>query len=624
MGLQELNEDLYKRDGVKRDTPLQQSFDARINTSQAEKAKQAYVQNNEWNSREDSIFVKYHDSIKKGGIALGALVVLVLGYFTIVQIKNSAFTNDKVTLAVDGPKDVSGSESSKFVFTYVNSNRADLTDVDLTLNYPENFHPDPLENMSINGSSSKIRIIKIAGHSQGKIELRGKFAGSKGTLAYIKGSLRYKPENVGSYFQADSQIGVTIQSPSVRLTLDAPLEVASGGVVEYRLDYTNMSDVSFDRLRVKVDYPSGFLPQDANPKSSEGDAIWYIGNLTPGAKGSIWIKGTMDGAKNEAKVLRAHIGMLQGNGELLSYSDSESLTKVIASPLVIKQTVNNLDSLNISPGSVLKYDVHFKNESEIGMRDVIINLELNGVALDYANLQLQGGSFDDKRKVITWKASDVRELANLAPGQGGSVGFTIPVLTIVPVASEVDKNFVVTSIAKIDSPDVPSRSGINKIIGSNTVRMKVNSSVGLQVISAQQDASIPNTGVEPPITGQETTYTIHWVLSNSLNDVDQVVVSAFLPTGVRYTGKTLPAGENITYNERTNQITWNVGSIPSGTGIVKPLREAIFQVGITPQINQIGQQAAILDETSLVAHDTFTNEAIQTKQQAKRVTIGQQ
>lgn len=623
MGLQELNENLYKRDGVQRDRAPHQPFDATHQTLDTEKAQQSFVKSTAWDVQEESVFVTYRDSIRKGVIILGVLVFAVLTYFTVVQIKNSAFTSDKVTLTVDGPKDVSGSESSRFVFTYANENRADLTDVDLILNYPENFRPDPLENMSINGSSSTVHILKIAGHSHGKIELRGKFSGSKGTLAYIKGSLKYKPENVGSYFQSDSQLGVTIQSPSMRLAIDAPIEVATGGVVEYRLDYTNMSDVTFERLRVKLEYPSGFFLQDASPKSSEGDSIWYIGSLAPGAKGSIWLKGTVEGAKDEAKVLRAHIGMLQGDGELLSYSDNESLTKIVTSPLSIKQTVNGLDTLNVSPGSILKYDVRFKNDSSVGMRDAIINLELNGVALDYANLQLQGGSFDDKRKVITWKASDVRELANLAPGQGGSVRFTIPVLGKLPITTEADKNFVITSIAKIDSPDVPTRSGVNKIIGSNTVRMKLNSSVGLQVVSAQQDASIPNTGVEPPVVGQETTYTIHWILSNSLNDVDQVSVSAFLPTGVRYTGKMLPEGENITFNERTNQIVWNVGSISNGTGIVKPLKEVMFQVGVTPQINQLGQQIALLDETSLVAHDTFTNESIQTKQQSIRISVSQ-
>lgn len=623
MGLQDLNEELYKRNGVNRDDMRSNMFDVHKVAAQDTVSKDAFQQHVGWNLKQEPFTIRHRQSIQRGLIAFGCIVAIALVYFVVVRIQQSAFSSDHVTMTIDGPAGVSGSETSLFVFTYVNANRSDLTNVELDLSYPENFQPEALENMSINGSSSQVHINTIAGHSQGKIEIHGKFSGSKGSLAYIKGVLRYKPASVGSFFQTESQIGITIQSPSIKLSMEAPLEVASGGLVEYRVDYTNSSDVTFDHLRLQTDYPAGFHLQEATPKASEGDAIWYVGNLAPGQTGSVRIVGTMDGAKDEVKILKAHIGMLQGDGTLLSYSDSDRLTKIIVSPLVVQQTVSGLDKLNANPGDVLRYDVHYRNDGAIGLRNVIITLEIVGDALDFSRLQPDSGSFDSTRKMITWKASDVRDLANLAPGKEGMLSVSVPILNNIPVKTATDKNFVITSVAKIDSPDIATPTGSNKIIGSNTLRVKVNSGLNVLATAAYQDATIPNAGPVPPQIGQETTYTMHWSVTNTTNDADQAIVTAYLPTGMRWTGKFSPTSENITYNDRTNQITWNLGNIQSGTGSVRQTREVLFQVGLTPQVNQSGQLTPILGETTLTAHDLFTDDSLQSKAATQTVLIAQ-
>jgi hypothetical protein len=622
MGLKDLNEELHKREGIEREDARPHQFDPGVDGAKDIPSQEAYKPQG-W-GEPVSFWGRHKKTMVSGLVICGILIAIAGAYFTIVKIQRAAFSSDNVKVAVDGPINVSGTESSLFVITYTNNNRSDLTDADLTLSYPDNFQPEITENMSINGSSSQIHISNISGNSQGKVELRGKFYGSKGTLAYVKGLLKYKPQSVGSYFQAESQLGITIQSPSIKLAIDAPLEVSPGGVVEYRVDYTNLSDVTFDHLRLKVEYPDGFHPQDANPKASEGDNVWYVGNLLAGQTGSIDVTGTMDGAKNEAKIFKAHMGMLQGNGELLSYSDSDRLTKVVSSPLSVQQTVNGLNKLNVNPGDGLDYVIHYKNEGQVGLRNVIITLEVDGAALDFTKLKLNGGALDDKRHIITWKAADVHDLANLAPGQEGNVSVFIPVLFNVPVKIDSDKNFIVTSIAKIDSPDVPTPTGSNKIIGSNTLLVKVNSGLDIGVSTEYEDQTIPNTGPTPPQIGQETTYTLHWKASNASNDVDKAVVMAYLPTGIRWTGKFFPLSEDLTYDARTNQIVWNIGNLPSGTGSLKSAREVMFQIGLTPQVNQSGELTPVLGATTFTAHDLFTDENLKTDQVNQRVSIARQ
>jgi hypothetical protein len=609
MALKDLNDTLHTRNvSDPRITPVT-VFDADANEDDA-LAKQKFVPS-VWQVSQETFISRNKKALLRGVIAFGILFFLGLSYVVFVKIQQSAFVSSKTTVSIDGPNSVSGTNDSLFVFTYVNANRSDLTDAQLLISYPDNFQPDAMQNMTINGTTSEVHIGPIAGHSHGRIEIRGKFHGSKGTLAYVKGVLRYKPVSVGSFFQSEAQLGVTIATPSIKLSLDAPREMASGNVAEYRVDYTNMSDVPFDRLRLKMEYPDGFHFQSAVPAPSEGDSVWYVGDMPPGKSGQVHILGTIDGERNQAKIAKVHIGLLQGNGDLLSYSDSNQLTRIIAAPLTITQKVNGLDKASIAFGDILQYDIAYRNDGETALRNTIISFQLNGSVLDLSRLTISdGGSFDTKNNTIVWNASGVRSLANLSPNESGTVSVSAPLVRNFVPQALTDKNFTVKSVVKIDSPDIATPTGVNKIIASNTLVVKVKSAVNITTSAAYQDVILSNTGPFPPVLGTETTYTLRLGVTNTVNDADKVSVSAYLPTGVRWTGKTSPADENISFNERTNQVVWNIGSLQSGTGTVNPAREVLFQVGVTPQPNQSLSVLSVLDDTTLTAHDLFTDETV--------------
>jgi hypothetical protein len=89
-----------------------------------------------------------------------------------------------------------------------------------------------------------------------------------------------------------------------------------------------------------------------------------------------------------------------------------------------------------------------------------------------------------------------------------------------------------------------------------------------------------------------------------------VKVVSSLPSGLRWTGNVYPKNEKIVYNERTNQIIWDVGDVAAGVGILDPVREVEFQVGVTPQANQVGEPVVLINKSNLTAKDNFTNEDV--------------
>jgi hypothetical protein len=176
----------------------------------------------------------------------------------------------------------------------------------------------------------------------------------------------------------------------------------------------------------------------------------------------------------------------------------------------------------------------------------------------------------------------------------------------IPIENENDKNFSIVSTAKIDSPSIPDPIGSNKIIASNTMTLKLNSRVVLEVKGYYKDNGMENSGPLPPKVGQETSYTIHWKVINVSNNISDVKVVSSIPSGVKWLGKFLPDNEAISFNERTNQIEWNLGSLDNGVGISKPGREVSFQISVVPQINQLKKKITLLNLSTLTAKDAFT------------------
>jgi hypothetical protein len=260
----------------------------------------------------------------------------------------------------------------------------------------------------------------------------------------------------------------------------------------------------------------------------------------------------------------------------------------------------------VNAGENLKFEINFKNEGETGLRDVIVTEKIDSLVLDYSTLRLDKGAFDEKNKTITWKASDYPALKNLAPSQGGKIGFSISVKAVIPVGSENDKNFVISSVAKIDSPDIATPIEMNKIIAGNKIDMKLNSKLVLDVKGYYNDGNIPNSGPLPPKVNEETTYTVHWVVSNISNDVSGAKVETVLSSGVTMTGKFYPEDASVTYNERNNSLVWEIGSIKAATGVLSKAKEVSFQVKIKPSSSQIGREVELLGESVITAKDLFT------------------
>ena len=592
---------------------------ASLETQSLEQKKEVWIKEQEEKKE------KRKKILKKALIVLGALA-LVAGIISLaLYIRKSAFTEQQVKVSISGPEKVKSGESVSFDIDYQNLNRAALTGAVLYINYSENFKPSGnLQFESEGPSTSKFNIGNIAGKTNGKVTIQGKFFGASDALVYFEVKLDYKPSTFNSTFEAKANSSVFISSSPLTIEVSGPLNEASGNAVSYTVKYQNTGQEDFNDLKLKADFPDGFSFSSSDPLAAQGNNIWYIGTLAAGQSGQVKVNGTVAGARDEQKTTKFSIGEIGSDNAFISYGEAASTVKIIGSPIVLKETINGKsEDVSVSAGESVSFKIGYQNTGSIGLRDVVFSVEANSPILDYSRINEQGakGEFDGDKKIITWKSSEIPDFKMLSPGAQGEIDFSIPVKDVIPVSGPKDKNFSFSAVARMDSPDIPTPEGSNKVVASNSVNVKLNSKLLAGLQGFFNDADIVNSGPIPPKVGQETTFALHLKIANVSNDVTDAKVAMTLAPGVKWKNNFLPKDASMSYNDRTNELDWNVGSLAAGTGVTTDPKEVIFQLGATPTPNQVSDFAPLVSQTVFSAKDSFTNQPLELKIGAKNTNL---
>ena len=279
----------------------------------------------------------------------------------------------------------------------------------------------------------------------------------------------------------------------------------------------------------------------------------------------------------------------------------------------IPKTVNNSKDYLANAGDSLEFKIKYQNNSSLAIPAVKITAKLDSSALDFTTLNLQEkGNFNSNDSLITWDQTNNSDLEMLNPGKSGEVIFMVKVKDNLPIKNFNDKNFTITSIARSDSASLPLAL-INQQV-SDTVEMttKINSKLTIDAKGYFQDSLLPNSGPLPPTVGKTTTYTIYWQITNSSNDVDNVEVSAALPSYVEWVNQFKPTSSNFKYDTLNRKITWEIGKLPSGTGILTPVKYVAFQIAFTPSVTQINQVVEVMKQSIISGKDSFTGADLKT------------
>jgi hypothetical protein len=374
------------------------------------------------------------------------------------------------------------------------------------------------------------------------------------------------------------------------------------------LDVRNDTDTDLSDLKAIFKYPDGFTIQRMQPQSDEGTTTWHIDQLKAGQGTRITITGVLTG--NEREVKTVSVVLQQNvNGTYLDYVRTDAFTMISSPLLSVSITPNGSRDYVAFAGDSITYKVAYANHSRFSLTGLTLGVKLEGDMYDLSRLQVQDGFFDEGLRTVAFDSSGIPAFSNLRPGQSGVVTFTVPLKAGVTTSAGAQSLFV-KATARLATSNVPSGLDGTEVFALDSVVTKISSQPSLTQLLLYDGGA--GSGPVPPQVGQQTTLTVRWQLANPGNDVRNTLVTATLPPGVTFLGSaTATMGTPPVFDRATSKVTWNVGTLPFGTGTTTARIQADFKVGFTPSSNQVGQSIGIINGTTLTGTDSFTNQAIQ-------------
>ena len=535
--------------------------------------------------------------------AIGVAIFVFIGGANFISSKN-------VDIGVLGPTTVSAGEVLELGVTISNTNNVDLEFANLSVQYPPGSRDPDNTVDSLTYIKDNLGVIKAGAETVRNVRMV--LLGPSGEIKEIKLSLEYKVKGSNATFYKDKIFEITIGNAPVTLTVKSPPSITSGESFTTVVSVTLNSTDVLKNVVLKAEYPYGYGAIDAAPTTIADNNLWMLGDLSPGDKKTVSIRGRLIGEDREERTFRFYVGVSDGD------SVSPNLKIVIVSQLdtvVIDRPSIGLDvlfngentSTYIAPAArPISTAVRYRNNLPDKLLNPRLEVSLSGVALDKLSVTTgANGLYDPGISKIVWNLANTFELPELAPGESGQVILrfsSLPSSSLSAGAHDIALNLSITG--------VPVGAIERSVVVNETRTVRISSQVNFSSQVLRSLGPFANHGPIPPKVGEETTYTVTFSVGNTQGDLADARVTARLGQGINWLGASSFTSEDISYDSSSNTITWNIGMLSSDTGFSSAAREIAFQIALTPSLGQIGMAPNLVTGIVFSGRDTLTGNTV--------------
>lgn len=511
------------------------------------------------------------------------------------------FGGEGVTVDVEGPTEVKSGDTVTYAVHYKNAERVALGTASMELRLPKEFK---LLSADPAGEENSWKIGSVAPGKDGLITVKGVVLAPMSKELTLQAILTYRPADFNSEFQKVSTKGMTITDSVLDMQVGGPAKVLPGDKVALTYTYKNNAASDFEHLKVHADYPANFIPEKATPPSADTDLkVWDVAKLKAGDTGKITVEGSFASDAEGKTDFKGSIGFLDADEAFQLQKEGTFSTDVIKGDLVTALILNGKsEDQPVRFGDTLRYAITYKNTGTAVLGDVQLSATLDSTPADGL---LQWKQLVDKAggtrsgNTITWTKKQIPSLGRVNPGDQGTLDFEIP-FAATPPAGVKDGVYQVASsvqavIATIDETDA------GRTAKSSPVVAKAVSDTALtaQLRYFNTDGIPVGSGPLPPKVDEATTYRAVIEVDNSLHELQDLKLTAKLPSNVRFTGVSNVDAGDLRFDAANSKMVWTLNWLPTN---IKKLN-ITFDVAITPGDDQRGKFPTVVDGIIFEATD---------------------
>ncbi|MBL7155983.1 MAG: hypothetical protein ISS87_00025 [Candidatus Pacebacteria bacterium] len=514
------------------------------------------------------------------------IILTVLLGISFFRYQRQNFSKEIVKLEILGAETSEAGREIEYTVKYKNNGNVTLEDLQLVFEYPG-------KTLLLEGQEQRIAQDKddLYPGQEEILKFKARLFGEKGEMKTAKVNLRYRPKNLKPFYESESTFSTKITEVPLTFSFDFPSKVVSGKEIKVSLNYFSNLDLPISDLRIKIQYPYDFEFIQSSPKGIEKNE-WEIPLLNKTEGGRIDIFGKLAGDVGGQKTFKAELGIWL-NDEFIFLKDVTRGVEIVRPRLVISERINDSPSYIANHGELLHYEIFFRNIGSEPLENLFLVSWLYG-PFDLETVNTSFGRLNSSDKSIHWDWRDVPSLRFLAPEQEGKIEFWVNVKEDWEMDSDINETTLKNEIL------------LSQV--REEFEIKVNSKLALSQKGFFKDEVFGNSGSIPPKVGETTTYTIIWQAENVYNTVNNVKVRAILPQGVSLTGNISPEQEKskFTFDSGSREVLWEVGNMNIDGEELNKQKSLAFQVAFTPESNQRGFVATLINSAEISGEDQFT------------------
>lgn len=573
-----------------------------------------------------SLFPPQHASVpKKLLIASVSFFLIAAGISTAVIFGgHNNISSDNIAIEISGPTTVDGGKELTLDVTVSNNNKIDLELADLRVVFPDGTRK--ADNLGEELKRLTDPIGDLAAGKSVKKQVRAVLFGQQNEKKQILLEVEYRVAGSNAIFTKDKTLDIVVTSSPVNLIVSSLKEVNSKQDLEFTVDLASNSSQILKGVIVRGDYGFGFTYTGADPKPFLGQNVWRIGDLQPGEKRSIRVRGRLEGQDGEDRTFHFSVG-IQGAGdpktmqpEFLSVAQTVSIKKPFVSlDLALDGSTGQL--LAATAGRGVRGEIAWVNNLPTKVRNVKVVAKLGGAVLDKASVKVTDGFYNSTDNTITWDQKTTNIFAEISPGDSGRLAFSFASVAQDIGALDQFKNAEISLEVGVQGSRTDGVDASEVLATPVTKKVRFASDLAALSRAVRSIGAFSNTGPIPPKAETQSTYTIIWSLTNTTNSIDAVQAVATIPSYVTWLGNVNPPSENVSFDATTGTVTWSVGEVKSGVGFSSAPRQLQFQVSFVPSVSQVGTSPVLVGDLMVQGTDRYTGTPLQVSRSAVTTRI---